>query len=180
MKYIIPFEKFINEYLDTKEMKHAKKVLPTKKLKHSKRVAELTKLIKDNKDIYSAAVYHDFLERGGDIKDMSKILSPYALLLVKDLTNENDEDTYTKLKNSLVGKTPSFVNDILTIKLCDRTDNLKKRVFKNSLNKGYLKKSSDLIQFIYDTYSGDKQILLNFMENQLFPNIPSLKEKLIL
>ena len=178
MRNLLDFKKYILEYLDTKEMKYAKNVLPTKKLKHSKRVAELTKLIKDNKDIYSASVYHDFLERGGEVKDMSKILSPYALLLVKDLTNENDEDTYQKLKKSISGKTKGFVDDLLTIKLCDRTDNLKKRVFKNSLNKNYLNKSIELIQFIYDNYNGNKQVLLNFMENQLFPNIPPLKEKL--
>ena len=95
---ILKFEDFLLEYLDV-DMKKIKKVLPTKKLKHSKRVADLTRLLNDNPDIYSAAVYHDFLERGGEKSDMKKILSPYSIQLVKVLSNETDEDTLTKLKS---------------------------------------------------------------------------------
>ena len=98
---ILDFEHYLLEYVD---MKHAKRVLPSKKLKHSKRVGELTKLIKDDVDVYSASVYHDFLERGGETTDMQKILSPYAFQLVQILTNDTNEDTLYKLKSMLSGK----------------------------------------------------------------------------
>lgn len=173
--WILDFENYLLEYVD---MKHAKRVLPNKKLKHSKRVGEMTKLIKDDVDVYSAAVYHDFLERGGEFKDMEEILTPYALELVKILTNDTDEDTLNKLKFALAGKPQTLINDILIIKLCDRCDNLKKREFKNDLNKGYLKKSAELIQWIWDSYSGDKSKIKAFIDHNILPYVPKIAKRL--
>ncbi len=173
--WVLNFDNYLLEYVD---MKHAKRVLPNKKLKHSKRVGELTKLIKDDVDIYSAAVYHDFLERGGEFTDMEEILSPYALELVQILTNDTDEDTLHKLKFALSGKPQKFINDILIIKLCDRCDNLKKREFKNILNKSYIKKSAELIQWIWDSYKGDKTKIKMFIDNTILPYVPKLAKRL--
>ncbi len=175
MKEILNFKNYLLEYVD---MKHVKKILSGNKLKHSKRVGELTKLIKDDKDVYSAAVYHDFLERGGEMKDMSNILTPYALDLVKLLTNEDNDDTLIKLKNSLSNKPQTIINDILIIKLCDRCDNLKKRVFKNIITKAYINKSAELIQWIWDSYKGDKIIIKKFIETQILPFIPKISKKI--
>lgn len=172
--WILDFSTFLVEYVD---LKHVKNVLPSKKYKHSKRVAELTKQIKnaDSDDIYASAVYHDFLERGGDIKEMEMILTPYALELVKILTNETDEDTLIKLKSLLSGKSQSMIDDILIIKLCDRTDNLTKRIFNNELNKKYYKKTVELLQWIWDNYKGDKKIMEDFIENNIFRYIPRMR-----
>lgn len=177
MNKILNFENYLLEYVN---MKHVKKVLSEKKLKHSKRVGELTKHIKNDADIYSAAVYHDFLERGGNIEDLEKILTPHALELVQILTNDTNDDTLYKLKTSLLGKPENIINEILIIKLCDRSDNLKKRVLKNILTKGYVNKSVDLIQWIWDSYKGDKSVIKNFIINQILPFIPKLSKKLIL
>jgi hypothetical protein len=176
-KWILNFNEYLLEYVD---MKHAQRVLPNKKLKHSKRVAELTKLLKDDTDIYSAAVYHDFLERGGEVIDMKEILTPYALELVYLLTNQDEEDTLYKLKSVLSGKSKSTINDILIIKLCDRTDNLKKRVQKNILSKNYINKSTELIQWIWDNYTGDKEKMKIFIEDNILLYIPKINKKIIL
>jgi hypothetical protein len=175
--WILNYKNFLVEYID---LQHIKKVLPSKKFKHSKRVAELTKLIKDNKDIYSAAVYHDYLERGGAEGEMEHILSPYALELVYILTNDTDDDALLKLQIRLSGKSQDVKNDILIIKLCDRADNLKKRAFKNILSKNYIKKSTELIQWILDNYKGDKSKLKTFITNNIFPYIPKLTKKIYL
>lgn len=165
----------LTKNIDTKSVK---KVMPIKKFKHSKRVAELTKLLKNNVDVYSAAVYHDFLERGGSKKDMKKILSPYAFELVKVLTNENKEDTLNKFKKMFGYTGGEFLNDIIIIKLCDRTDNLKKRSIKNTLDKEYIKSSVELIQWMWDKYKGDKSKIKNFIEFNIFPYVPKIRKKL--
>ncbi len=175
--WILNFDNYLLEYVD---MKFVQKVLPTKKLEHSKRVADLTKLIKDNDDIYAAAIYHDFLERGGKEQDMREILSPYALQLVHILTNDTDEDTLYKLKSVLSGKSQKMIDDILIIKLCDRCDNLKRRVFKNDLSKNYTKKSAELIQWIWNSYKGDKTKIEEFIVDNIFPFVPKLTKKLLL
>ncbi len=175
--WILNYSNFLVEYIDLQQIK---KVLPSKKFKHSKRVAELTKQIKDDKDIYSAAVYHDYLERGGAEGDMEHILSKYALELVNILTNDTDDDALLKLQIRLSGKSQDIKNDILIIKICDRADNLKRRAFKNILSKNYIKKSAELIQWIYDSYKGDKNILKYFIIRNIFPYIPKLNKKIYL
>jgi len=175
MKMIIKLEEYIKEYVD---MNIAKKVLPKMKFKHSKRIAELSKLIKDDENIYSASLYHDFIERGGNIDDLKKILNSYSIELVKCLTNEDDSDTLEKLKKFLKNKPQNFIDDVLIIKLCDRTDNLKKRVFQNTLTKPYRKKSVELIQWILDNFKGDKQKMKQFIESNIFPYIPKIEKKI--
>ena len=66
------------------------------------------------------------------------------------------------------------------IKLCDRCDNLKKRVFQNTLNKNYILKSLELIQWIWDNYQGEKSKMKNFIESNILPFVPKLSKKLIL
>ncbi len=174
MKNILNYEKFLYEYVN---MEFATKILSNKKLNHSKRVADLTKLIKDDEDIYAAAVYHDFLERGGDVKDMEQTLTKHALELAHLLTNDEEEDTLLKLQKALYNKPKNIVNDVLTIKICDRFDNLKKRMVKNELSKKYIKKSSELIQWIWDNFDGDKSKLEDFITKKIFVYIPKISKK---
>lgn len=170
---LLSYQEFLLEFVDYKQVKS---VMPSKKFKHSKRVGELTKLIKDDETVYSAAIYHDFLERGGDIEDMTLILEPHALELVKSLTNYDNEEPIKKLKEGIIGKDNNFINDFLIVKLCDRTDNLKKRIMENKLKKDYLKKSVEIIQFIIDNYKGDISKIKQFVETQLFPYNDKLRK----
>jgi hypothetical protein len=146
-----------------------KNVLSNKKLEHSKRVAELTKQLVKNKDLYDGALYHDYLENGGKLSDLENLISPYSVSLVKDLTNDKSEskDTdnlvLTKLKTKL---NQINTQDLLIIKLCDRCDNLNKRILSGEISKQYLKKSTELIQWIYDNYI-DKELLLDFIYNNI-------------
>lgn len=178
MKNILNYNNFLFEYLSKDELKYAKEVLPKQKLKHSKRVAEYTKEIKDDKDVYNASVYHDFIERGGNYEDCGKILSPYALKLVKCLTNNDDTDTLLKLKMVLSGCDNKTKNDVLIIKIADRADNLNKRLDKDNLNKKYLNKSIELIQYIWDNYTDDKTKLFRFINVNIIRKIPFFKEKI--
>jgi len=170
---LLSLEEFLLEYVDYKPVKD---VMPAKKFKHSKRVGELTKLIKDDEDVYSAAIYHDFLERGDDLEDMGLILKPHALELVEALTNYDNEEPIKKLREGIIGRDNNFINDFLIVKLCDRTDNLKKRIMENKLKKDYLKKSVEIIQFIVDNYKGDLSKIKQFVETQLFPYNDKLRK----
>ena len=150
------------------------------KYKHSKRVASLVKELSDSNDIYYSALYHDFLENGGDEKKSKKILSYYAYQLVDCLSHDDKEDTQTALMNCLEGKPQQFINDIVFIKICDRTDNLNTRFVNDRLKKKYIKKSSKLIQFLYDSFEGDKTILDSFIEKNILNVIPKMRDKIVL
>jgi hypothetical protein len=164
------FEKFISS-------RPIRKTMSRYKYKHSKRVANLTKELSKSEDVYSGALYHDFLERGGDDKKSMDILSFHSYQLVKTLSHDDDEDTLQALMNSLEGKPQEFINDIVYIKLCDRTDNLKTKFNNDRLKNKYIKKSSNLIQFLYDSFEGDKTQLESFIEKHIFNIIPKMRDK---
>jgi (p)ppGpp synthase/HD superfamily hydrolase len=180
MTYVLKFNEFLLEYLDV-DVEKVKQKLSKEKFKHSKRVGELVKLIDPDKDLYTAAVYHDFLERGGSVIDLQKLFGNRIIELVMCLTDNKTmtDDTLTNIKQKLSNKSSDIINDVLTIKLCDRADNLKKREYKNDLSKKYLKKSAELIQYIWNTYSGDnKEKMRNFIHNNILPYIPSIEKDL--
>ena len=108
------------------------------------------------------------------------MLNYYTYELVKALTHKEDEKTLDALKLNLIGKPQYFVNDIVIIKIADRTDNLNTRVKEGRLKKKYIKKSAKLIQHLYDIYKGDKQNLKDFIENNILSIVPELKDKLVL
>lgn len=164
------FEKFITS-------RPIRKVMSRYKYKHSKRVANLTKELTNSEDVYNSALYHDFLERGGKAEDTKKVLSFNSYQLILTLSHDEDEDTLTALMNSLHGKPQEFINNIVYIKLCDRTDNLKTRFNNDRLKNKYIKKSAKLIQFLYDSFEGDKSILDSFIEKHIFSIIPKMIER---
>jgi len=155
--------------------------MPHRKIMHSKRVALLTKKLSNNIDIYNAALYHDFLERGGKENKMRNIISFYSYRLVKALTKDSYNknlynDTLEDIKINFTIYSENFKNDIIIIKLCDRVDNIKQRLKKNKLKKSYLKKSVELIQYLYDNYTGDKQKIISLIDIE----IPIIKKYLYL
>jgi hypothetical protein len=171
------FIKLFEKFVDTLPIKN---VMSKSKFEHSKRVASLVKQLSDSIDVYNGALYHDFLERGGSEIQTKSILSYYTYQLVNALSHRDDEDTLEALKRNLNDKSQLFINDIVIIKLGDRTDNLITRVKEDRLKKKYIKKSAKLIQFLYDSYLGDKSKINDFIENNIFSSIPSMRDRIIL
>ena len=138
--------------------------LSKKKIKHSKRVAKLVKTLSDSDDVYYAALYHDFIEGGGDLKNLNKTSTYQSFRMILALTKNDGDDTLGSLKKNLFGQEQKFINDVIKIKLCDRYDNLKKRNKNDELSKKYLKKSIKLVRYLYESYVGsDKYIIENFL-----------------
>lgn len=174
-------EHFVKKYYEyhTYQIKDLK-VMPNRKINHSKNVAKLVKTLTNSIDVYDAALYHDYLERGGKEKKAKKVLSYYAHKLVLALTKQKFKNTkkistLDDLKMKFETFSNTFKNDVIYIKLCDRTDNLNKRMKSGKISKKYIKKSIDLIQFLYDNYIGDKDKIKNF----ILENLPILKNEII-
>jgi DNA primase len=160
--------KFFEDY--NIDMEPAKKVLNDKKLSHSQRVADMVIKLDNREELYQAAFYHDFLERGGSLNQISKLLSPYSIEIIKALSkDEGDNDTLESLKSSIQGKDKNLIQDILLIKLIDRWDNISSKLKNGDLNTKYLKKSRELVRFIYQKYPGDKSKIEPFIINNLSP-----------
>ncbi len=152
------------------------KTVSKRKLKHCKRVAEKTKKLKKTGVIYSAAAHHDFLEVGWDYAKLKKRLPEEVMLLVGALTNIKNIDTLKNLQNNLVGKEQQFIDDVIIIKLCDRSDNIKTRFLKKCLRKSYVKKTGELVQWLWDNYKGDdKEKIKDFIEDHIMVYAPSLE-----
>lgn len=180
MKYFLPFNKMF-EYLTYKNVNHIKKTFSKNKFNHSSRVASLVKSLSDDEDLYASALFHDYLERGGVKDKMKEILTPYSVKLVKALTNKNDTDTLEKMKSVFLEKSPSMINDLVIIKICDRIDNLNKRAEKGEINSGYIRKSVELLQFLYNSYhNDDKFILKAFLIDKLHDIDNNILEELVL
>lgn len=164
------------------QINHLKKEMPGKKVKHSKRVAKLTKYFTESEDIYNAALYHDYIERGGDLTQLKSVLSFHSYNLVIALTKTEDiagskNQSLDILKERFPKYTQDFKNDVILIKICDRADNLVNKYKKGELRKKYIKKSSALIKFLYDNYTGDKSKIDNFLKEKIFEGIPEIKKK---
>jgi hypothetical protein len=164
------FKEFVFEVTKT-DIKTLKKSMPLQKVKHSKRVANLVKLLSTSKDVYNAALYHDYLERGGDIKVLKNIINSYSIKLVEFLTYYDNDIKISKnksldiLKDRFKDLDTKTKNDIIEIKICDRIDNLIRKKELNKLNDKYLIKSKELINFLTSSYDGRKSLLTNFIQN---------------
>lgn len=169
--------KLFEYYVSTKPIK---KVLSKNKLKHSKRVANNTSYMIYSEDVYNAALYHDFLEKGGSDTILKTIVSEYSYELIQALSHSDNESVIKALKNKLIGKSEKFINDIIIIKLADRADNLKRRANDRSLNKEYIKKSIKLIQYLYDSYTGDSPNISKFINNKITNIHKEFKKELII
>jgi hypothetical protein len=95
--------------------------------------------------------------------------------LTKHNNKAKDISTLSDLKMKFPTFSDSFKNDVIYIKLCDRTDNLNKRVKSGDLSKRYINKSIKLIQYLYDNYIGNKEKIKNF----ILINLPILKNDIM-
>ena len=169
------FKDFILEASKT-DIKILKKNMPIQKVKHSERVAKLSKSLASAAYVYDAALYHDFLERGGTIEHLKKIISSRSIKLVEFLTyydheiKLSDNKSLDILKDRFKSLDSKTKNDLIKIKLCDRVDNLIRKKNTNRLDNKYLIKSQELINFLIESYEGEKS-LLNFFIQKNFPEI---------
>jgi hypothetical protein len=167
--YTMKFKEFIFEATKT-DIKTLKKSMPLQKVKHSKRVANLIKLLTVSQDVHNAALYHDFLERGGSIDVLKNMVSSYSIKLVEFLTYYDNDVKLSKnksldiLKERFKDIDTKTKNDIIEIKICDRIDNLLRKKELNKLSNKYLLKSQELFDFLISSYDGNKNKLLNFTQ----------------
>lgn len=158
---ILTFSQFINEAYTSEDIKALNATMKSRKVKHSCQVAELVTKLTSDEDVYNAALYHDYIERGGDEEYLRILTSDYTVELVMALTktDADAEEVETKnatleiLKRRMDDLPHSMHDDIIMIKICDRIDNLLKRQRREVLNKDYVRKSGQLLQFLYDQSS---------------------------
>lgn len=153
-------------------------IMPTQKVIHSMNVAKNVTKYSDDVDIIMSALFHDYIERGGDIdridisetsKDIIKMLS------ILDNENETSEfiDVEMHMNEILSGiENQELRNDIIHIKLSDRLDNIRKRAVKKSLSKDYLNKSIDLFKTMDEYYNGKFNIqkIIKSIQKEYKPN----------
>ena len=94
-KITMRFKEFLFEVTKT-DIKTLKKSMPLQKVKHSKRVANLIKVLTTSQDVHNAALYHDFLERGGNIDVLKNKISLYSIKLVEFLTYYDNDIKLSK------------------------------------------------------------------------------------
>ena len=153
------------------------KIMPVGKQRHSMRVSSnLVDLGVVDRDVVLGALFHDYIERGGDIdsldisttsKDMIKFLSVFD-----NQTSDTDNAPLEHLV-SVFGNisNESLKNQLVMIKVSDRIDNLKRR--EKSVSKRYLNKSIDMIKFLMGNYTGsvDLKSLLMILHKKLHKKI---------
>jgi hypothetical protein len=151
-------------------------VMPQGKVKHSARVARTVfnavadaqdqKLVNKGRfaDLDShkwtavmAAIFHDYLERGGDHSVLNQLnLSPDSISVINALTSDKgEEDPLTHMQEVLPQLNQKLRNIVILIKLSDRIDNLRRRMGAGGIGWKYLAKSSSLMNYLFRAYSGD-------------------------
>lgn len=126
--------------------------MPKGKIKHAKQVVKYLDFAP--KYVKIAALFHDYLERGGDKKWLKANISKRSYKLVEMLTHDNDPLTHIKTVIDSIDNEKEK-NFLILIKLADRKDNYKKRVRNKSLTPKYKRKTKELISYLKSQYSGD-------------------------
>lgn len=147
------------------------------KRKHSKRVAKLVSELTHDNEVIKSAYYHDYIENVGNYDKISKVLSPKSLLLVRILTHDSDTDVFQDIVSKINNTNDiNIIEDIITLKICDRVDNLISKNKRGRLTKSYIRKSVKLLYYLY-TLSNNKNNLRTFLCKYL-NEIPKLIKKL--
>jgi hypothetical protein len=130
------------------------KAMPKRKRLHSIRVASAVNNTHD--DHVWAALVHDYLERGGKLRKLAKHaaemgLSDRVIRIAQALQidkNEGDNAVLDHLQRVIP----------LLIKLSDRIDNLRKRLFRyGRVGKNYWRKSDEILQYLRSVYDGPQE-----------------------
>jgi hypothetical protein len=147
-----------------------KLVMPAGKVKHSLRVGATLAKTGGSENTIKAALFHDFLERGGSVGAMTHVLGldPHVANLVVAMSSDEKEsdssyenEPLNHIRQILGGKLDDETkNQIILIKLSDRIDNLKRRVKAGGIGNNYIRKSKELCKFLFQHYTGDKESIL--------------------
>jgi len=140
--------------------------LDKEKRKHSTHVAKRAARIIKNPKVLVGALLHDLMERKpnvfnkyadqipAEVKDIIEILSVNI-----DDEEIMDEEGFNVPLEHLKEVFPSLEqekrNQIIIIKLCDRLDNLKKRIKEGKVSKNYRKKTKELFRYLAAQYIHD-------------------------
>lgn len=141
--------------------------MPRGKVQHSVRVGDnLVRAGIKTRDVVDAGLFHDFLERGGDIRTAARTLgfSDATIRLINLLSNDE------KYENPYLGNgpllhiqhvlsdpsiDPNTKNYVILIKIADRIDNLNRRLDMGNLSRSYMRKSKELLTWLFQQYHGD-------------------------
>lgn len=141
-------------------------VMPKSKQKHSVRVTRQVHdlfggnpLDPDQWTAVNAAIFHDFLERGGDHSVLQKLgLQPQTIQAIEALTSDkNDSDPLEHLQSILPRLDEKLRNIVILIKISDRIDNLSSR--SPNVGRNYLARSSVLVNWLFKQYTGNPEYL---------------------
>jgi (p)ppGpp synthase/HD superfamily hydrolase len=144
-------------------IKQNSKVYSKKKEQHAINVAATVAEVTPTSEQIKSALVHDYVERGGNLDNLLKkgIICQRTVMIVKALSNvddhefDGDNEPLEHLKQSLVGLPNDVKNDVITIKIADRLDNLQKRlVIKGDIGNKYKIKSQELLDFLKNEYVG--------------------------
>lgn len=159
-KYI----QILKKSLSSKEVESIKRmlfhlnILSTEKLRHSIRVSQNVLEYSNELDVILGALFHDYIERGGNIEDLpiddeSKDIVEFLTALDEDVDKSEGNSVLTHLKSVFSNiSDQELKNKLVYIKISDRLDNLRKR--GKNVSKNYLKKSIELMNFLWDNYVG--------------------------
>lgn len=166
----ISYEDFLEAKYPTFEKTHPgfflKKTMTPEKVEHSFRVTQTLEQIGiRNRDVVNAALFHDYLECGGDIMVAARTLgfSDRTIRLIECLTNDSKwENPYLSngpllhLQNVLetANLDEMTKNYLILIKIADRLDNLERKITEG-VSRNYLKKSKELLKWLFENYTGD-------------------------
>ena len=160
-------------------MKPLLKGMPKRKRKHSIRVASHVNGTHD--DHVWAALVHDYLERGGKLHKLAKHaaevgLSDRVVRIATALHMGKDEEGENAVLEHLQRVIPLLdqddVNAVALIKLADRIDNLRKRLFlRGKVGRNYWQKSEDLIRYLKSVYDGPTEWFAS-LEREVIGAVP--------
>lgn len=140
--------------------------MPKRKRNHSERVTQGVHSLFTTRDApldmnqwttVTAALFHDYLERGGDHTVLTKLgVTPETIQVINALTSDkNDNDPLEHLQGVLPTLDSNLKNMVILIKLSDRLDNLSQRADRGGIGRQYMNKSNELVKWLFQQYTGN-------------------------
>jgi len=134
-----------------------KPIMGKEKRKHSLEVGKEISKLGLSADAQNAAYFHDYIERGGDVRRLiGKLqLSPLSIKIIEMLTGTGDP-----LKHMMKVLYDPNIDDetknlAILVKIADRINNIDRRTDEGRLTKEYLEKSKALLEELFRWYGGD-------------------------
>jgi (p)ppGpp synthase/HD superfamily hydrolase len=134
-----------------------------KKRDHSKQVQDIVGSVGASPETQLAAALHDVPERGGNIMKVAKKFGvpDRSINVVHHLTDpekfqsQTDNAPLDHIKHIIANPNipPEEKRSAILIKIADRLSNLHARIQEGKVSKGYAKKSSELLQYLFGTYA---------------------------